>query len=68
MAVQQRKVDKFDKRLLNRRLESGQLTSEELQARVEGLPDLTDVLAVIETQFESSEEGESNEENGGDQE
>lgn len=65
MAVQQRRVDRFDRRLVERRIEKGDMTAEELQSFLGGLPDLTDNLEVVETQLESSAEDDDEDEDEG---
>ena len=44
--------DKFDKRLIERRLRKGELSQEEVQAHMGALPDLSRQTAVVEARLE----------------
>ena len=58
--------EKFDKRLIERRLRQGHITHDELEAHLSKLPDSQPNASVVEAKLESSDnkddQGDSNEE------
>ncbi len=46
-------AEKFDKRLIDRKVRKGDLSREDLQGHLKGLPDLANNVAVLETKLEA---------------